>query len=175
MDSLQKIAEETENCKKCPLYKGTKCAVPGEGPKNANLFIIGQAPGAQEDATGRPFVGRAGQYLDRMLEKIGVDRKKVFITSMVKHFPPKNRPPTKEELEACQPYLIRQLKIVDPEIVLLLGNTAKTLKGHEILKGKKIVEAIHPSAAMRFTKMAERMDKEFENLKKVIEASPKGI
>lgn len=166
-DSLKLIAEEINKCKKCPLHEGTNCAVPGEGPQTAKLFIIGQAPGAQEDKTGRPFIGRAGKYLTMMLDKIGIKREDVFITSTVKHFPPKNRPPTDEEMNACRPYLLRQLEAVNPKIVLLLGNSAKSVKQH--IKGKIIVEAIHPSAAMRFKKMAQRMDKEFLRLKEIYE------
>jgi uracil-DNA glycosylase family 4 len=169
-DSLKIIAEEINKCKKCPLHEGTNCAVPGEGPQKAKLFIIGQAPGAQEDKTGRPFIGRAGKYLTMMLEKIGIKREEVFITSTVKHFPPKNRPPTEEEMQACRPYLLRQLETVNPKIVLLLGNSAKSVKQH--LKGKIIFEAIHPSAAMRFKKMAQRMDEEFSRLKEIYENTP---
>lgn len=166
-ESLKIIADEINKCKKCPLHEGANCSVPGEGPQNAKLFIIGQAPGAQEDKTGRPFIGRAGKYLTMMLEKIGIKREEVFITSTVKHFPPKNRPPTEEEMNACRPYLLRQLEAVNPKIVLLLGNSAKSVKQH--LKGKIIVEAIHPSAAMRFKKMAHRMEEEFLRLKEIYE------
>ena len=171
-DSLKIIANEINSCKKCPLHKGTICAVPGEGPTNAKLFIIGQAPGAQEDQTGKPFIGRAGKYLTMMLEKAGIKREDVFITSTVKHFPPKNRPPTDEEMQACRPYLLRQLEVVNPKIVLLLGNNAKSLKNHTSLKGKTVLEAIHPSAAMRFKKMAERMDDEFLKLKQAYHSTP---
>jgi len=171
-DSLKIIASEINSCKKCPLYEGTICAVPGEGPTNAKLFIIGQAPGAQEDKTGKPFIGRAGKYLTMMLEKTGIKREEVFITSTVKHFPPKNRPPTQEEMQACQPYLLRQLAVVNPKIILLLGNNAKNLKDHPSLKGKIVLDAIHPSAAMRFKKMAARMDEEFLKLKEVYHSTP---
>ena len=165
-DSLRIIEEEVIACKNCPLYKGTTHGVPGEGPLNARIFFIGQAPGANEDKTGRPFVGRAGQYLTKMMESIGLKREDVFITSTVKHFPPKNRAPTEIEIHACRPYLLRQLALVKPEIVVLLGKTAECIK--PFLHSKHVLVTVHPSAAMRFTKMAARMKKDFEVLKKLL-------
>lgn len=165
-DSLKIIANEVSECIKCPLYKHAMHGVPGEGPANAKIFFIGQAPGANEDKTGRPFVGRAGKYLTKMIESIGLKREEVFITSTVKHFPPKNRAPTEQEIHACRPYLLRQLDIIKPEIVVLLGRTAECIK--PLLNSKHIVVTVHPSAAMRFTKMAERMKKDFEKLKQLL-------
>lgn len=165
-DSLTVIADEVFECTKCPLYKHALHSVPGEGPLNAKIFFIGQAPGANEDKIGRPFVGRAGQYLTKMIESIGLKRKDVFITSSVKHFPPKNRAPTEEEINACRPYLLRQLALIKPEIVVLLGKTAECIK--PLLNNKHIIVTVHPSAAMRFTKMAVRMKNDFETLKKLL-------
>jgi len=166
MESLKIIAEEIAECKKCPLYKQANHGVPGEGPSNARIFFIGQAPGANEDETGRPFIGRSGKYLTKMIESIGLSREKVFITSTVKHFPPKNRAPTEQEVHACRPYLLRQLKIIKPEIVVLLGKTAECIRPY--LEAKHVMATVHPSAAMRFAKMAERMKKDFETLKKLL-------
>jgi DNA polymerase len=165
-DSLKIISDEITECKKCPLYKHALHGVPGEGPANAKIFFIGQAPGANEDKTGRPFVGRAGKYLANMIESIGLKREEVFITSSVKHFPPKNRPPIEKEIHACRPYLLRQLAIIKPEIVVLLGKTAEGIKPS--LNNKHIIVTVHPSAAMRFSKMAERMKKDFQQLKKLL-------
>ena len=168
-DSLELISNDVENCKKCPLFKYACHGVPGEGPSNAKIFFLGQAPGVNEDKTGRPFIGRAGQYLTKRMEEIGLRREDCFITSAVKHFPPANRTPTHEEIAACQPYLIRQLKLINPKLVVLLGKSAQTIKGNPALDGRIVFEVIHPSAAMRFTKMAERMKREFQELKKIVE------
>ena len=167
-DSLKRIATEITSCTNCSLYKNACNGVPGDGSPNARVFFIGQAPGAQEDAIGRPFVGRAGQYLVSMLESIGLTREEVFITSTVKHFQPKNRAPTALEITACRPYLVRQLELVKPSVVVLLGKTAQSLIGHLILSGKTVLVTVHPSAAMRFPLMAKRMNADFAKLKKLI-------
>jgi DNA polymerase len=166
VDSLKIIAQEVNECKKCPLYKRAEHGVPGEGPANAKIFFIGQAPGAQEDKTGQPFVGRSGKFLTKMMEEIGLQRDKVFITSTAKHFPPKNRAPTEKEIHACRPYLLRQLKIIKPEIVVLLGRTAECIKPY--LTAKHVISTVHPSAAMRFMKMKIRMEKDFQQLKRLL-------
>lgn len=165
-DSLKIISQEVMDCTKCRLYKGTTHGVPGEGPANAKIFFIGQAPGAKEDKTGHPFVGRAGQYLTKMIEEIGLRRDEVYITSTVKHFPPKNRAPKTDEISACKPYLMRQLAIIKPKIVVLLGKTAENIKNE--VKNAKIITTVHPSAAMRFPKMAAQMKKDFQKLKKLL-------
>ncbi len=164
--ALQKIAEQIRESKKCPLSRTATKAVPGEGPVNACIMFIGAAPGRQEDLTGRPFVGRAGKYLTAALEDIGLDRTKVFITSAEKYFPPKNRPPDEEELAACRPFLLKQLAIIKPKIVVLLGKSAESIKPH--LTAPHIIVTVHPSAAMRFAKMAVRMKKDFQQLKKLL-------
>ena len=164
-DSLRIISQEISECIKCPLYKEACKGEPGEGPIGAKIFFIGQAPGANEDKTGRPFIGRAGQYLTKMIESIGLKREDVFITSTVKHFPPKNRAPTEEEIHACRPYLLRQLAIIKPEIIVLLGKTAECIK--PLLDCKNIIVTVHPSAAMRFTNMAVRMKYDFQRLKQL--------
>ena len=168
MDSLKIIEQEVADCTKCRLCKHAQHGVPGEGPANAKVFFIGQAPGAQEDKTGHPFVGRAGKYLTKLMEEIGLHRDEVFITSTVKHFPPKNRAPKTDEIKACKPYLLRQLAIIKPQIVVLLGKTAENIKNEPILKGKKVITTAHPSAAMRFPKMAEKIRKDFLKLKRLI-------
>ncbi len=164
-EMLEKIAEEIKKCKKCRLWKTRTNAVPGEGPSNAKIFFIGQAPGKQEDLQGRPFVGRAGKFLNMLLEKNNIARNKVFITSVLKCFPPKNRLPKNDEVKACLPYLIKQLEIVNPRIVVLLGNVAvKALKNHEILKGRKVICTYHPAAGMRFPKIRKKMLEDFKKI-----------
>lgn len=143
-------------------------AVAGEGPKSARVFLVGQAPGAMEDRSGRPFAGRAGQFLNRMLMEIGLERGDVFITSVAKHFPPGNRLPRKDEVEACLPFLIRQIQVVDPEIVVLMGKIAEQVRDHVVLAGRRVLVTVHPAAAMRFPAMAVRMREDFRKLKQLL-------
>ncbi len=168
MDSLKIIEKEVWDCKKCRLYKNTTHGVPGEGPQEAKVFFVGQGPGKMEDKTGHPFVGRAGQYLNKLLEEIGLRREEIFITSMVKHFPPGNRAPKPDEIVACKPYLIRQIEIVKPKIIVLLGKTAESIKNEPILKYKKVIITAHPAAAMRFPKMAAKIRRDFQKLKHLL-------
>ena len=122
--SIEEIAEEIKNCKKCNLWGSRHNTVPGEGDPNAKIMIVGEAPGRSEDMQGRPFVGPAGKILDRLLAGIGVERKSVFITSVLKCRPPGNRNPTEEEIQACAPFLNKQIKAISPAIVCTIGNVA---------------------------------------------------
>jgi len=116
-------------------------------------MFVGQNPGADEDETGRPFIGRAGKFLTKTLTEYGVKREDIFITNIVKHFSPKNRQPFEDEVRACLPYIITQIKIIKPDIIVLLGASAKETPR---LDGIEYIQIIHPSAAMRFTKMGEK-------------------
>jgi len=140
-------------CRKCRLWQTAKHAVPGEGPLNVKVMLVGQNPGADEDESGRPFVGRAGKYLTKTLAEFGIKREEVFITNIVKHNSPQNRKPYPDEVEACLPYLMTQIGIIKPKIIVLLGASAKETPR---VDGIEYIEIIHPSAAMRFTKMRER-------------------
>ena len=126
-------------------------------------MLIGQNPGAEEDKVGRPFVGRTGKYLDRVLEAHGIDRKRIFITGLVKHVSPNNRAPKPDEIAACMPYLSSQLDLIKPEIVMLIGKTALNTPRRE---GILFLETVHPSGAMRFPKMREKFEKEIAALAK---------
>lgn len=108
-------------CTQCALHVTGKNAVLGEGNLDAVLMLVGEAPGYQEDLMGRPFVGAAGKFLDRLLSEIGVSRGQVYITNLVKHRPPSNREPNEEEIEACSPYLDEQFQVVRPRVVACLG------------------------------------------------------
>lgn len=119
------LREEIQTCQACPLAEKRTHVVFGEGNPESPLLFVGEGPGAQEDATGRPFVGPAGQLLDRILEGVDLDRTKVFITNVVKCRPPGNRDPEPEELEACQPILESQLARIKPRILVVLGNVPK--------------------------------------------------
>ncbi len=125
---LEKIAEEVQQCRKCPLGSLRTNAVPGEGNPNARIMFIGEGPGADEDAQGRPFVGRAGQLLDKVISAMGLKRSEVFIGNILKCRPPENRDPRADEIINCLPYLQRQIEIINPEIIVALGaHAAKTL------------------------------------------------
>jgi uracil-DNA glycosylase family 4 len=124
VDSLAMVSEEVVKCTKCPLSSTRVRAVPGEGPANAAILLLGEGPGRSEDLTGRPFVGAAGKLLDGLLKEAGLGRAGVYITNVVKCRPPENRRPTTAEADACRPYLERQLLLVRPRIVVLLGDSA---------------------------------------------------
>jgi len=125
---LEKIADEVSQCRKCQLGSLRTNAVPGEGNPNARIFFIGEGPGADEDAQGRPFVGRAGQLLDKVIKACGLKRSDVFIGNILKCRPPENRDPRPDEIISCLPYLQRQIEIINPEIIVALGaHAARTL------------------------------------------------
>ena len=125
---LEKIAEEAHQCRKCGLGSLRTNAVPGEGNPNARIMFVGEGPGADEDAQGRPFVGRAGQLLDKVISAMGLKRSEVFIGNILKCRPPENRDPRADEIINCLPYLQRQIEIINPEIIVALGaHAAKTL------------------------------------------------
>ena len=124
MGGWMELFERVEACQGCPLCQGRHFAVPGEGDPEAALMLVGEGPGADEDRLGRPFVGASGQLLTGMLEAIGLSREQVYIANVVKCRPPGNRTPTPEEAAACLPYLRRQVALVRPKIIALLGGTA---------------------------------------------------
>jgi uracil-DNA glycosylase family 4 len=127
-EELEKIAEEVRLCRQCGLGSLRTNAVPGEGNPNTRIMFVGEAPGADEDAQGRPFVGRAGQLLDKVIDACGLKRSEVFIGNILKCRPPENRDPRPEEIISCLPYLQRQIEIIDPEIIVALGaHAARTL------------------------------------------------
>lgn len=112
------------NCTRCKLYTSRRRVVPGEGPLNARIMIIGEAPGEREDEEGRPFVGAAGQLLTKLLNTVGIRREEVYITNVVKCRPPNNRDPEPDEIEACRPYLVTQILMIRPQIIICLGSIA---------------------------------------------------
>jgi uracil-DNA glycosylase len=122
--SLTEVAQLIAGCRKCKLCDGRTNTVPGEGPANARLVVIGEGPGRTEDETGRPFVGRAGELLTKILEAIKLPRDQVFICNIVKCRPPENRLPQYDEIAACLPFLYRQIELVKPKVILAMGGTA---------------------------------------------------
>lgn len=158
---LNTIAGEIRECKRCDLHKGRKKAVPGEGSGQAKIMLVGEAPGREEDIQGRPFVGRSGKVLDVILEKAGLRRRRLFITSVVKCRPPLNRVPRRREWETCiRAHLWRQIEVIHPVIICILGGVAaKALLGvnriskvrGEFLRyeGHVFFPTYHPAAAGR--------------------------
>lgn len=179
-EELSELHEEIRRCKKCRLYRTRANVVPGEGPENAKIMFIGLCPGATEDRIGRPFVGRAGKLLDELLQSIELKRNEVFITSVLKCRTPENRLPKSNEVKACDPYLQKQIEILSPRIIVLLGNTAvKTILNKKIGVNKihgKVVRrdsviyfpTFHPAAGIRSTRNNQKLFKDFKKLKKLI-------
>ena len=161
--SLEELNYQIYSCRKCRLWQGAKHGVPGEGPLNAKVMLVGQNPGAEEDETGRPFVGRAGKFLTKTLAEYGIKREELFITNIVKHTSPENRKPFADEIAACIPYLITQIAVIKPKIIVLLGATAKETPR---IEGVEYFEVIHPSAAMRFKNMREKFRQQIAELAK---------
>ena len=158
-DSLDKIASEVIGCPLCKLYRSRRNAVPGDGQLSSKIMFIGEAPGKNEDEQGKPFVGAAGMILNQALEKAGIKRAEVFITNVVKCRPPGNRVPENDERSICRQYLDRQISLIAPKIICILGSTAYSsiLGGKSITKNRgKIMErnrqkyflTIHPAAAI---------------------------
>jgi uracil-DNA glycosylase len=155
------IAEMVRTCTRCPLYATAINPVPGEGSATAELMCIGEAPGATEDETGRPFVGQAGKLLTDILRAIKLSREEVFIANVMKHRPPGNRNPTPDEITACSPYLLRQVELIRPKVILALGTfAAQTLLDTKVAIGKlrgalhwyhgtPLIATYHPAALLR--------------------------
>jgi DNA polymerase len=160
-EDLGAIARTVHQCTRCPLYQTATHGVPGEGNPDADFVVVGEAPGAEEDASGRPFVGASGQLLTKILAAINLAREDVFICNVVKHRPPGNRNPAPDEVEACSPYLVRQLELVRPKVILTVGNfAAQTLLGTKLGIGKlrgqahlyhgvPLIATYHPAALLR--------------------------
>ena len=161
--ALKQLTEQITRCRKCRLWQGAKNAVPGEGAVTARVMLVGQNPGSEEDKTGRPFVGRAGKFLNKVLVKNGINREELFVTNLVKHATPENRKPLPDEIAACAPYLAAQIREIEPKIVVLMGAVAWQAPRVE---GVEYLETYHPSAAMRFTKIRKKFEEDFSALKK---------
>jgi uracil-DNA glycosylase len=160
-DTLLKIREDIGDCTRCKLHKRRNKIVFGDGNPNAKLVFIGEGPGADEDAQGLPFVGRAGKLLTQMIEAMGLQRKDVYICNVVKCRPPENRAPEPDEVEVCSPYLVRQIDVINPKVLVCLGAVAaKTLletnrgitqfRGQWLeWRGRKLMATYHPAYLLR--------------------------
>jgi uracil-DNA glycosylase len=187
---LVELYKEVKACEKCPLHETRDKAVFGAGDADAEVMFVGEAPGAEEDRQGLPFVGRAGGLLNQMLEGIGMAREDVFIANVLKSRPPGNRDPQPGEIEACKPYLFEQVRLIEPRVVCTLGNFAtKLLSGnpagitrvrgtpqvHE-LGGRAVflLPLFHPAAALRTPAVKETLRGDFELLPKLLAGPPPG-
>lgn len=156
-EDLRLLEDAVSACRLCPLWQARIHTVPGAGPAPARLMLVGEAPGREEDLSGKPFVGRGGRLLDRALQQADLDRSEIFITSVIKCRPPNNRKPLKKETTSCRPYLEAQIKIVRPKVVCLLGNTAAAAvlgrQGIQALRGRiwqeRFIVTYHPAAVLR--------------------------
>jgi DNA polymerase len=159
--SLQDVATLVAACRKCGLCETRTHTVPGEGSATARLVVVGEGPGKTEDETGRPFVGRAGELLTKILAAINLPREQVYICNIVKCRPPENRQPQFDEIAACLPFLYRQIELVSPRVILAMGNTAAqsllntkqslgALRNHiHRFRGTPVVVTYHPAALLR--------------------------
>ncbi|HEX8501083.1 MAG TPA: uracil-DNA glycosylase family protein, partial [Pyrinomonadaceae bacterium] len=160
-ETFEDIRTDIGECVRCPLYQGRHTIVHTEGQPNARLMFVGEAPGADEDASGRPFVGRAGQLLNKIIEAIGLKRDDVLIGNVNRCRPPGNRTPTTDEAHTCKPFLLREINIARPDVIVVLGNTAMknlldTKEGITRLRGQfqdyrgiKVMPTFHPAYLLR--------------------------
>ena len=174
------LRERILSCQKCPLSQGRKNAVPGEGNLGTELMFVGEAPGRDEDIQGRPFVGRAGQLLTKIIHAMKFKREEVYITNIVKCRPPENRTPHKQEIEMCQDYLREQLGMIKPKVIVTLGKVAadffiESKLGMTALRGNfyefnniKVMPTFHPSYIIRNEGNREIKKMVWEDMQKVM-------
>jgi uracil-DNA glycosylase len=185
MDEYKKLEEKVKNCRKCHLRDTCTQVVPGEGNKKTEVMFIGEAPGEKEDRQGRPFVGAAGKFLEEMLLLIGKKREDVFIGNVLKCRPPGNRDPLPDEVAACWPWMIDQIKTIKPKLIVTLGRHAmerflpnqkisqihgKVLRREMPGMGKQIFYALyHPAAALYQGSLRETLKTDFKKIPKVLQ------
>jgi len=183
-ERLVEVFREASACVRCPLAEGRTQVVFGNGNANADLMFVGEAPGAEEDRRGLPFVGRAGKLLDELLDGIGLARADVFVANVLKCRPPGNRDPQPEEIESCRPYLERQVELIEPRVIGTLGNFATKLLtaspvGITRVRGTPQVHTLggrsvflmplfHPAAALRTPALAETLREDFAKLPELV-------
>ena len=179
MTALSQLHAEIRDCTRCQLHQTRTQAVPGVGPEHAHILFIGEAPGANEDKQGEPFVGQAGKFLNTLLELAGLKREDVYIANVVKSRPPENRDPLPEELVACAPWLDQQLAIIKPRVIVTLGRfsmarwfpnaTISKIHGQPRKFGDTVVVPMfHPAAALHQPKYKTLIEDDFRNLPKIL-------
>ncbi len=189
-EPMDELIAEIENCRGCRLWRHAKNPVPGEGSLDTPLVFIGEAPGYWEDIKGRPFVGRAGKLLDELLSNIGLRRDGVYIANVVKHRPPENRDPRQDEIEACTPYLDRQIQIIKPKIIATLGRHSTRyilskvnvkVSGITEARGRiytarlldlpiKVIPTFHPAAVLYNPDYKFALEEDFKIIKSELES-----
>jgi uracil-DNA glycosylase family 4 len=185
LESLEEIAKKVKDCTRCSLYQTATNPVPGEGNPNADMVCVGEAPGAKEDETGRPFIGQAGQLLTKILAAIDLPREQVFICNVLKHRPPGNRNPLPEEVAACSPYLIRQLELIKPKVIVAFGTfAAQTLLNTKTPLGQlrglvhqyhgiPLVVTYHPAALLRNPAWKRPTWEDVKLARRILDSSPR--
>ncbi|MGH7540148.1 MAG: uracil-DNA glycosylase, partial [Gemmatimonadota bacterium] len=183
---LATLGAVVERCRRCPLHEGRTRAVFGEGSPEARVVCVGEAPGQREDETGRPFVGRTGRLLDRLLLTIGLPREEVYICNVLKSRPPNNRDPLPAEVAACSPYLRRQLELIDPDVILALGAfAARTLLGTTASLGHMrgsvhryggypLIVTYHPAALLRNPSWTRATWEDLQRLRRLLDGDEPG-
>jgi DNA polymerase len=185
---LDELQQEAAGCTRCRLSEGRTQVVFGVGDPNADLMFVGEAPGFHEDKQGYPFVGQAGKLLDRLLEGIGLSRAEVYIANVIKCRPPGNRDPVPDEIETCEPYLFRQIELIEPRVIATLGNFAtKLLSGKPLgitrvhgqeqdvtLGGRRVLlyPLYHPAAALYTPSMLTVLEEDFARLPGLLHSEP---
>jgi len=186
-EELVELYREVQNCRACPLHATRTQVVFGSGNADAGLMFVGEAPGFHEDQQGIPFVGAAGKLLEKLLDEIGMTRGDVFIANVLKSRPPGNRDPQLEEIEACKPYLTRQIELIEPRVICTLGNFSTKLltrrqDGITRVHGRpqdhviaglpiRIYPIYHPAAGLRSTAMLETLREDFKQLPALLAAA----
>lgn len=177
IEDLQVLHQEVRGCGLCALSRSRIKAVPGSGDPRARIMIVGEAPGQKEDQEGLPFVGAAGQLLHKLLASIGIAREEVYITNIIKCRPPGNRDPLPEEVTACSPYLDRQVDLIRPAVILLLGRHAvqrllpgsdgiSRIHGTMVERGDRVyVPLYHPAAALYNGFLVETLEADFRKVR----------
>ncbi|OPY77916.1 MAG: Uracil DNA glycosylase superfamily protein [Syntrophorhabdus sp. PtaU1.Bin153] len=178
--ALPVIQKTAKTCRKCDLANSRKNVVFGEGNDKAQLVFVGEAPGEEEDLQGRPFVGRAGKLLDQLIERIGLRREDVYICNVLKCRPPNNRDPEEAEIEACKPYLLAQLELIEPKVICTLGRHAyntlfnvneRITRIRGVLrdyKGTMLLPTYHPSFLLRNQEKIKEAWEDMERLKQLL-------
>jgi len=175
MSALTELYQEIRSCSKCDIARSRTRAVPGEGPENAEIMFIGEAPGFHEDQQGLPFVGQAGQFLNELLNSVGLKRPDVYITNIIKSRPPGNRDPLPVEISCCKPWLDRQIEIIRPRMIVTLGrySLARFFPGKTIgqVHGTSIVSnaglcfaMYHPAAALHQQSLRETLVRDMQKI-----------
>jgi len=180
LSELTELYDQVRACEKCQLSQSRTMAVPGEGPEDARILFIGEAPGFHEDRQGRPFVGAAGQYLNELLAKIGLRREEVYIANVIKCRPPGNRDPLPDEIATCRAYLDRQIDLIRPRLVVTLGRFSmeRYFPGASISRihgqPKRVGSIIyypmfHPAAALHQPRWKTLLDEDFARIPGLVE------